>query len=58
MFEGLKLFCYNRANATTSNYRINSARKEVIVMATVITSLVVGVVASIIGNYIYDKFIK
>ena len=27
-------------------------------MTIILTSLVVGVVASIIGNYIYDKFIK
>ena len=32
--------------------------KEVIVMGIILTSLVVGVVSSIIGNYIYDKFLK
>ena len=40
------------------NYSIRPSWKEVIVMTAIITSLVVGVVASIVGNYIYDKFIK
>ncbi len=39
-------------------FSIRPRRKEVIVMAAVITSLVVGVVAGIIGNYIYDKYIR
>ncbi len=34
-------------------FSIKPRRKEVIV-----TSLVVGVVAGIIGNYIYDKYIR
>ena len=40
------------------NHGISLTWKEVIAMMTIIASLVVGVVASIIGNYIYDKFIK
>ena len=40
------------------NHGISLTWKEVIVMTAILTSLVVGVVASIIGNYIYDKFIK
>ena len=56
--ERLKNFCYNSFDATHSREGINSKREEVLVMATILTSLVVGVVSGIIGNYIYDKFIK
>ena len=37
---------------------INPNREEVFGMATAIVSLVIGVVSSIIGAYIYDKYIK
>ena len=40
------------------NFGISLKWKEVIAMMTIITSLVAGVVASIIGNYIYEKYIK
>ena len=51
-------FCYNPVNATTSNCGINLTWKEVIAMTTIIVSLVIGVIAGIIGNYIYDKYIR
>ena len=54
----LNFLCYNSVNATTSDYSINPQRKEVIVMMSVFSSLVVGVVAGVIACYIYDKFIK
>ena len=56
--ERLKSFWYNSLNATTSNYSINLIWKEVNAMVTILTSLVVGVISGVIGNYIYDKFIK
>ena len=56
--EPIKFFCYNSANATTSDHGINPQRKEVIGMLSVLSSLVVGVVSGIIACYIYDKFIK
>ena len=38
--------------------RINSIGEEVIGMASILVSLVIGVASSIIGAYIYDKYIK
>ena len=38
--------------------RINPIREEVLNMALILASLAVGVVSSIIGNYIYDKLKK
>ena len=37
---------------------IKPNREELLFVVTIITSLVVGVVSSIIGAYIYDKYIK
>ena len=37
---------------------INFGRKEVIEMISILSSLVIGVVSSVIACYVYDKFIK